>query len=413
MNNHYIGTVIDNNDPQKVGRCKVRIHSLYDSLPVKDLPWIQMMIPLNHDIVFPPAIGKQVICMSLDSHNQNMLITGIVPGINDTTGTVEGGGSGGGSGGGDIKDGPDTSSLARNDADDPPAIITKIDSQRVVSSSLLGNIIRVASFAKAVMDGNWSAALSISGGTTVISDAIKDFSTDVMDSLKEEVGNIFPAGATESDKENLLKGNPVVVDGNSINPTSYQEAASNVFMTSVDVKLVDVSSGSPFTQKLSALIKDPTSVLSSSLTTQALSFFKTPAGAISGITGAHTLEEIPFGYNAVYPNCKVEETKAGWIMTDDTTGMITTIGTDGSYTKILNGTIIQKSVGKTQHVHSDLDVITTGLYSEKSLNRTTVVDGKHEENSTFRNIEATAGRINLLNKITGMPYEDFSGVPLL
>ena len=36
--NHYFGTIVDNNDPGKLGRCKVRL-SIFEGLPDSDLPW--------------------------------------------------------------------------------------------------------------------------------------------------------------------------------------------------------------------------------------------------------------------------------------------------------------------------------------------------------------------------------------
>ena len=35
----YMGTVVDVNDPLKEGRCRVRVHGLFDSLAVEDIPW--------------------------------------------------------------------------------------------------------------------------------------------------------------------------------------------------------------------------------------------------------------------------------------------------------------------------------------------------------------------------------------
>lgn len=84
MNLHF-GFVADNNDPLKIGRCKVRIVGLYDSLTLDELPWLQGIIPLNHEVIFPPAIGAQIICMSLDEHNQTILMLGQIPGVNDSS----------------------------------------------------------------------------------------------------------------------------------------------------------------------------------------------------------------------------------------------------------------------------------------------------------------------------------------
>ena len=75
MVNFYIGIVEDNKDPQRVGRCRVRIAGLYDSLSTTDLPWLMAITPTNLDkVIKPPAIGSQVVCISLDEHNHNILI---------------------------------------------------------------------------------------------------------------------------------------------------------------------------------------------------------------------------------------------------------------------------------------------------------------------------------------------------
>lgn len=35
----YIGIVEDNNDPERLGRCRIRVYNVFDPLPVEDLPW--------------------------------------------------------------------------------------------------------------------------------------------------------------------------------------------------------------------------------------------------------------------------------------------------------------------------------------------------------------------------------------
>ena len=35
----YMGTVVDANDPLKQGRCKIKVHGLFDTLKTEDLPW--------------------------------------------------------------------------------------------------------------------------------------------------------------------------------------------------------------------------------------------------------------------------------------------------------------------------------------------------------------------------------------
>jgi hypothetical protein len=82
----YFGKVVNNYDPLKIGRCKVRVIGLYDSLNDDDLPWLMPMLAFNSEIIKPPKIGTQVACESLDEpYNQNVIIVGIIPGIDDST----------------------------------------------------------------------------------------------------------------------------------------------------------------------------------------------------------------------------------------------------------------------------------------------------------------------------------------
>lgn len=43
----YIGQVLDNKDPEKIGRCKIRIHGLHDELLPEELPWSIPEFSLN------------------------------------------------------------------------------------------------------------------------------------------------------------------------------------------------------------------------------------------------------------------------------------------------------------------------------------------------------------------------------
>jgi hypothetical protein len=41
--NYHIGKVIDNNDPERIGRCKIRVYGIYsDLIPDSDIPWAVM-----------------------------------------------------------------------------------------------------------------------------------------------------------------------------------------------------------------------------------------------------------------------------------------------------------------------------------------------------------------------------------
>jgi len=97
MNNYFIGLVEDNVDPMKLGRCRVRLVGVYDSLKTEELPWLMPINPLNLDVVKPPKIGSQIIAISLDEHNQNIIMLGQIPGLNIDS------------------DEPDTPKIARNE----------------------------------------------------------------------------------------------------------------------------------------------------------------------------------------------------------------------------------------------------------------------------------------------------------
>jgi hypothetical protein len=35
----YIGIVVDNNDPEKLGRCRIMVYTIFDTIPTEHLPW--------------------------------------------------------------------------------------------------------------------------------------------------------------------------------------------------------------------------------------------------------------------------------------------------------------------------------------------------------------------------------------
>ena len=51
--NFYVGKVIDNNDSDKKGRCKILIYGKYDGIPETDLPWAIPDFGLNGEFVVP------------------------------------------------------------------------------------------------------------------------------------------------------------------------------------------------------------------------------------------------------------------------------------------------------------------------------------------------------------------------
>ena len=64
----YIGIVEDNNDPRRLGRCKVRIPFAYDVIPLESIPWSSPYIePAGKSFRVPP-IGKVVNVIFLDGN---------------------------------------------------------------------------------------------------------------------------------------------------------------------------------------------------------------------------------------------------------------------------------------------------------------------------------------------------------
>ena len=56
----FIGTVVDNNDPKKLGRLKINVPTVYGNIKTDDLPWASPSFPYGyHDsgIFFVPEVG--------------------------------------------------------------------------------------------------------------------------------------------------------------------------------------------------------------------------------------------------------------------------------------------------------------------------------------------------------------------
>lgn len=65
----YIGTVINNEDPDKIGRLKVRVPCAYGNISEDDIPWAEPDLPFsseNQSILFIPDIGSLVSVEFLD-----------------------------------------------------------------------------------------------------------------------------------------------------------------------------------------------------------------------------------------------------------------------------------------------------------------------------------------------------------
>jgi hypothetical protein len=65
---HWIGEVVDNNDPKFLGRCKVKVFGKFDKLPNDSIPWAT---PMTRDFVgshHTPNIGT-IVAVRFDNGN--------------------------------------------------------------------------------------------------------------------------------------------------------------------------------------------------------------------------------------------------------------------------------------------------------------------------------------------------------
>ena len=84
----WLGVVEDRNDPEKMGRCRVRIFGIHTddlvSIPTEDLPWaISIYSVNNNDSFAAPREGEYVFGFFVDgSFCQSPAILGVIPGLN-------------------------------------------------------------------------------------------------------------------------------------------------------------------------------------------------------------------------------------------------------------------------------------------------------------------------------------------
>jgi hypothetical protein len=60
-NKTYVGVVEDNSDPKRLGRVRVRVLDVFDSLKVEDIPWATSWKDLNGNVVNIPEKGKVLL----------------------------------------------------------------------------------------------------------------------------------------------------------------------------------------------------------------------------------------------------------------------------------------------------------------------------------------------------------------
>jgi hypothetical protein len=87
----FLGSVVDVNDPKKLGRAKVKVYGVYDDIDKADLPWAQIIVPITQGIHEGQGqntgllVGTQVFGMFLDGQSSQLpLIIGTVPKEGDT-----------------------------------------------------------------------------------------------------------------------------------------------------------------------------------------------------------------------------------------------------------------------------------------------------------------------------------------
>jgi len=88
----FIGVVVNvKDDPEKLGRVKVRVFGVYDDIDEADLPWAQIVVPVTTGVhegkgqYLGILVGTQVFGMFLDGKNSQLpMVIGTVPKVIDT-----------------------------------------------------------------------------------------------------------------------------------------------------------------------------------------------------------------------------------------------------------------------------------------------------------------------------------------
>jgi hypothetical protein len=64
----FIGVIVDNKDPKRLGRCKIRVFTVYDDIPTEDIPWASPFKDLNGVEYNTLEIGK-IVSVSFNKGN--------------------------------------------------------------------------------------------------------------------------------------------------------------------------------------------------------------------------------------------------------------------------------------------------------------------------------------------------------
>lgn len=65
---HWLGEVVDNEDPEILGRCKIKIYGKFDLLATEDIPWASPMNRSNPGQHFVPRLGD-IVAVRFDNGN--------------------------------------------------------------------------------------------------------------------------------------------------------------------------------------------------------------------------------------------------------------------------------------------------------------------------------------------------------
>jgi len=92
----WIGVVEDRNDPEQLGRVRVRCFGWHtenkQNIPTNSLPWAHPVIPVNNPNTYTPKEGDMVFGFFIDGDNaQNPAIVGVLPGKPDKKPNYENG----------------------------------------------------------------------------------------------------------------------------------------------------------------------------------------------------------------------------------------------------------------------------------------------------------------------------------